>query len=610
GRVWNLYGPTETTIWSMVEEVGKETKKEGKQEAGPVLIGKPIGNTQVYVLDERGEVAPIGVQGELCIAGKGVARGYWRRPELSGEKFVANPFIAGERMYRTGDMARWRGDGRMEYLGRRDQQVKVRGYRIELGEIESVLRQAEGIRECVVVAKEESGGEKRLVGYVKAEEGIKIDAAELKKAAKEKLPEYMVPAAIVEVEEYPLTPNGKIDRRALAAREEKDKPLHTSTQTFVPPQDEIEFQLVRIWERMLNVRPVSVTDNFFELGGHSLLATRLFAQIAKIFGRNLPIATLFQSPTVAELAAVLRRQGWSAPYSSLVPLRTRGSAPPFFCVHSLGANLVSYHALAQHVNDDQPFYGLQPLGLDGKQQPQSTAEEMAAHYVQELRSLQPEGPYYLGGICLGGVVAFEMAQQLKREGEEVAFLGLIDSHLPGTPKHLPDISVLDLGLTRLADWYWGEILLRSPRENTAYIGIRMRNIAARAGRIMKKLGSLFYRPWRQDSFSQVQESVRQANAQVERKYVPQHYPGKAVLFWATRVPLRCYQDRRLGWSEFVEELEVHIVPGNHMSLVDEPNIRVLAEKLSAALQKAQRLAPKAQSQKAGLQIRAASAAAD
>jgi amino acid adenylation domain-containing protein len=352
--LWNMYGPTETTIWSATHSVGTA--------GNAIPIGRPIDNTQIYILDPDLNPVPIGVPGELYIGGVGLARGYRNRPELVAEKFIPHPLSGdqGGRLYRTGDMARFFADGTIECLGRTDHQVKLRGFRIELGEIEAMLAQHPAVQQAVVVDREITG-DRRLIGYVAAAASAP-SGSELKVFLRARLPEYMIPAGFVFMEKLPLTPNGKVDRRALPQPEGTGAERENG---FLAPRDAIELQLANAWENTLGVKPIGIKDNFFELGGHSLLAVRLFAQIEKVFGKKLPLATLFQAPDVENFAKLLRQEGWLPSWSSLVPIQPNGSRPPFFCVHAHGGNVLNFKDLARHLGPDQPFYGLQAQGLDG-----------------------------------------------------------------------------------------------------------------------------------------------------------------------------------------------------------------------------------------------------
>ena len=408
--LWNLYGPTETTVWSTVGEVRLSDQN--------ITIGRPIANTQVYLLDKRSQPVPVGVPGELYIGGDGVARGYRQREELTAERFVTNPFQVGTRLYRTGDLARYLSDGRIECLGRIDRQVKLRGYRIETEEIETVLRQHPAVRQAVVMIRENLSGDQRLVAYLILRSKGSESTREIRGFLAEKLPEYMVPAFLIPLDTLPLTNNGKIDYRALPAV----SGIETEVQeNYVGARDEVERKLIRIWEELLGVRPIGVKDNFFDLGGHSLLAARLIARVEKNLG-NVSLSQLFQSPTIESLARELRQKKKAKEDSALVLWRNGGSRPPLF-LHG------GSFELSRHLGDDQPCYGIRPHGQDGRKAP-ATVEAMAADYLKQIRGVQPQGPYLIGGFSFGGLVAYEMAQQLRQSGQEVALLVLIDPTPP------------------------------------------------------------------------------------------------------------------------------------------------------------------------------------
>lgn len=418
GSVWNVYGPTETTIWSTLERI-RHTDRT-------ISLGRPIANTQVYVLDFNREPVPVGIPGELYIGGMGLARGYRGQPQLTAERFVSNPFRPGERFYRTGDQVKWLPDGRLDYVGRIDHQVKLRGFRIELGEIESVLGNDSTVKQAVVIVREDVPGDKRLVAYVSPRDGSACDPSSLRRALREVLPDYMVPAAIVPLSEFPLTPNGKVDRASLPSP--SAEPEHDGVQA-IEPRNRVELQLVAIWEQVLGITPIGVRDNFFSLGGYSLLALRMFSAIEQTFGKRLPMAVLFQAPTIEQLADVLADEGCTVRWRSLVAIQPEGKRPPLFTVPGVGGNVLVFARLAKLLGDDQPFYGLQARGLDGKEKPFMRVEEMAAHYIEEIRSVQPRGPYFIGGTCTGGLAAYEIAQQLTAQGEEV-ILAVMESWHP------------------------------------------------------------------------------------------------------------------------------------------------------------------------------------
>src|SRR5437667_4441056 len=410
----NLYGPTEAAVhvtsWQCSPNRGLSI----------VPIGRPIWNTQIYILDKYLQPVPIGIPGELHIGGVGLARGYLKRPQMTAEKFISDPFSgrAGARLYKTGDLARFLPDGNIEYLGRMDHQVKIRGFRIELGEIEAVLCQHPAVREAVVIAREDVPGEKRLVAYL-VTRPPKPEAKALRELLKKKLPEYMVPAAFVFLEQLPRTPSGKADRKALPASEEE---LGQYSPGFVEPRTSTEEGLARIWRALLGIRRVGVHDNFFDMGGHSLLGFQMLARIEQRFGKNLPVTVLFQSPTIEQLAKILSEERPAESWSLLIPLQPEGFKLPFFWINGAFSNAV----LPAYLGADQPLYCIEHQSLDGRPPLYTQVDTIARYYLNEIRTMRPHGPYLLGGYSFGAVVAFEIAQQLKGEGEEVTLLFMLD----------------------------------------------------------------------------------------------------------------------------------------------------------------------------------------
>ncbi|QDL10988.1 hypothetical protein DP113_26435 [Brasilonema octagenarum UFV-E1] len=588
--VWNMYGPTETTIWSTLLEV-----KATQLSHATVPIGRPIANTQIYLLDSHMQPVPIGVSGELHIGGDGLARGYLNRPDLTDLKFIPNPFSQTKeaRLYKTGDLARYLPDGKIEYIERIDNQVKVRGFRIELGEIEAVLSQHPAILQTVVIAYEAVPGDKRLVAYIVPNQDSVPITSELRLYLRERLPEYMVPFAYLLLEALPLTPNGKVNRRALPAPESVKQELEAD---FVAPRNELERQIAQIWEEILGIQPVGVTVNFFDLGGHSLLAVRLFAQIEKKFGKKLPLSTLFQSGTVEALAEMLHSEEEKPVgeqvlvtargddksgtlWSSLVPIQPNGSKRPFFCIHPLGGEILCYRPLALHLGSDQPVYGIQPQGLDGKHTPLTRIEDMAAHYIKEIQTIQPNGPYYLGGYSLGGIIAYEMAQQLHSLGEKVRVLAMLDTSRPGTETRLPFVlrvfehinNIIQEGPTylqqKLVGWSeWGTYHLRDKYR-----------------RLLEKSEIL---PEGDEHLD-----VMAANVQAIEQYTFKPYPGQMAVFRTDDKnrddAVGVKYDPQFGWGEVTGGVDVYHLPGSHLSFLDEPDVQVLAEQLKLCLEKAQ-----------------------
>ena len=416
-RFFNFYGPTETTIYATVAEC----KHDGRNPS----IGRPICNTRVYVLDALDRPVPVGAPGELHIAGPGVARGYLNDPQLTAQKFIADPFTdePGARMYKTGDRCRFLPDGNLEFLGRLDDQVKIRGFRIEPAEIELLLLRHPAVKDCVVVPQDDKRGALVLYALIVRAPRVDLSARELRLYLREHLPTYMVPSHIHFLKRLPLNPHGKVDRRGLSeiwpspARDERSR-----IEASLPWERELGL----IFEEVLDHRPISVNDDFFDLGGQSLLAGSVVVKIEQTFGRKLSLAKFLEAPTIARLAALLRTDAnTDGQWASLVPIQPHGTKPPLFLVHGAGGNVLLYRYLAKHLAPDYPLYGLQSRGLDGQTDPLETIEEMAEHYLREIRTVKPTGPYFLGGYCMGGTVAYEMAQRLSRDGEHVGLLALL-----------------------------------------------------------------------------------------------------------------------------------------------------------------------------------------
>ncbi|WP_186027193.1 non-ribosomal peptide synthetase [Burkholderia gladioli] len=423
-RIVNNYGPTETTVVA--------TSGEIEPSAGDTAytIGKPIANTRIYLLDENQALVPLGAIGELYIGGAGVARGYLNRPDLTAQRFLADPFARAEgdaeaRMYRAGDLARYQPDGNIVFLGRNDEQVKVRGFRVEPGEIEAQLATHEAVREAIVIARQDPAGNARLLAYVSLQDAA--PCAELVRDLREhlaaRLPEYMVPAAFVVLDALPLTPNGKVDRRALP---EPDDEAFAQAQ-YEAPQGETEQTIAALWAELLGVERVGRHDNFFALGGHSLLATRMLARLRESFGHDVSIRTLFEAPTVSQLAPRVHTAVQSDALAMLLPIQTLGSKPPLFCIHPAGGFSWPYAGLAHHL-PDRPLYGLQARALAEADEQVESIEEMALDYVRQIRGVQPSGPYHLLGWSLGCHIAHAIATQLQLAGESVALLAMLDGY--------------------------------------------------------------------------------------------------------------------------------------------------------------------------------------
>lgn len=602
--LWNLYGPTETTIWSTVTKVESGEVGEGKES---VPIGRPIANTQVYVLDRHMRPVPIGVAGELYIGGDGVARGYRGQPALTAERFVPNPFDSepGARLYRTGDRARYRADGMLEYLGRLDHQIKLRGFRIELGEVEAVLQGHPAARQSVVMAREDTPGNVRLVAYVVPREeraGEAFVGVELRRHAATRLPAYMVPSTIIALPAFPLTANGKIDRRALPAPG-PERRLGAGPREGEAPGHPLHQTLIGIWEEVLDIRPVGLRDDFFALGGHSLLAVRLLDRIERAYGRTVPLQALFTEATVAHVAAILLGEGddkddnsgdnagkkmgdpaVAPPGVIAIRARTPGSQRPLFFLHGDVYGGYYCRKIAPHLEPDRPFYALPPVGLDGTPAPDCVGA-IAARHVEALRAVQPDGPYLLGGFCNGGIVAYEMAQQLEKQGQRIDLLLLIDTTPTKDDHALVDVlarrvgpllrwdaqrertSALALryGLARLRDFRQQGWTRRATSVHNIVRGRaeRLREVAQAAhdgfgsdpadGRAPRGADSVM---WRQQ--------LLRAYWSAWARYTPEPYVGRVTLLWPQEDAARARRaDPTLEWRALAAEVDVHMIPGTH-----------------------------------------------
>ncbi|MGH9363230.1 MAG: thioesterase domain-containing protein, partial [Thermoanaerobaculia bacterium] len=435
----NAYGPTECSDDVTQHVVAAAPDPDVRH----LPIGRALDNVRVYVLDPALQPLPVGIPGQLHVGGLGLGRGYQGDARRTAESFLPDPFSPrpGERLYRTGDLVRHLPDGTLEFLGRIGQQVKIRGFRIELGEIETVLGAHPSVRETAVLTREDVPGERRLVAYVVPSGGADLDAEELRAFLAQRLPEYMLPATFVRLDALPLTPNGKVDRKALPAPPAGHSATHGLE--LVLPRDELESGLVEIWEEVLATRPIGVKDNFFALGGHSLLAVRLMGMVQQRFGQELPLALLVEGGTIEHLAVALRRSpAEPRAWSPLVALQPEGDGPAFFCIHPIGGQVLCYADLARYLGADQRFYGFQAPRPDEVGEAAPSIEEMATGYLQAVREVQPEGPYLLGGWSMGGILAFEMARQLRARDEEAALVAIIDAWSPAVHRIVPDDAYL------------------------------------------------------------------------------------------------------------------------------------------------------------------------
>ena len=580
----NMFGQTETTGIVTTFRIPSNDQLDKTH----IEIGGPIASTHIYLLDEQRRLVQVGAVGEIYVGGPTLGRGYLNRPESTAEKFIPNPFSndSDDRLYKTGDLARYRPDGSIEFIGRLDDQVKIRGMRIEPGDVEAVLIGCPGIKEAAVVPGEDETNNRRLIAYVVPKNGEITTTSALRNFLSAKLPEYMIPSAFVVLDALPRLPSGKLDRHTLPSpdyvRPELDRP-------HVAPRTSVQLQLLRIWQAVLGVGGIGITDNFFDLGGNSLAALYLLTHINKAFSKKLPLAALYQAQTVEDLADLVDNDNHSVSWSSLTPLQTNGSKPPFFWIHGE----VSDATLPRHLGPDQPVYGLFHQSDDGKPARYKTVESIASHYLSEIRTIQPKGPYFIGGFCFGGLVAVEIAQQVRAQGDETAFLVVME----------PDVLKA-----------CGQSLL--PLQNQPNLAGRKTRARDNVRRVLQKLDGLDTRQRMTLLGSRVQLKLARwikiltfpiksaicafcaafgitlpvslrsfyilgVYRRATRKYRLKSFPGSLTLLVQSST-----DGSPLSWDGLARGVEVHeLPPASHNDILKEPYVQVWAVKLKALLQR-------------------------
>ena len=554
--VWNVYGPTETTIWSSLKQI-----KNADEE---ITIGTPIANTQIYIVDERGQLAAPGKIGEIAISGDGVARRYWNRPDLTAEKFVTNPFSnnKGSLLYLTGDLGKMLPTNEIVCLGRNDQQVKIRGHRIDPSEIEQALLALEGIKYVVVLANENFLNAHIVpdTSLAMAEEKIPLWRTKLSS----QLPSHLVPNAFNLLSEFPTTLNGKIDRKALI----KFKHGQNSSKQFSAPTTPMEIIVCDIWKEYLKLDQIDIHSNFFELGGHSLVAVKVMSKIEKITNERLPLSSLFEYSTIEKLALLLMSGKGSISWDSLVPIKPNGTKTPLYIVHGAGLNVLIFSALAKNLDDDQPVFALQAKGLNGIDTPYATIEKMAAYYIDCIMKKNPDGPYALAGYSFGGIIAYEMAHQFRLKGKKITMVGLIDTYLDRESYHKKSIQKTIAKLTnKVKNDLW---VIKQMLSNAQQAKVRLEN---RRKAIINLILEL--RNGKEEQYKvhhQQQFKLDKMNRIAGNKYVVIPRLCKLDIFRADSKDF--YQSDRvtLGWKKAaLSGIEVHDIPGHHFDLFAPPN---------------------------------------
>ncbi|HKT50331.1 MAG TPA: amino acid adenylation domain-containing protein [Candidatus Angelobacter sp.] len=575
-RMINAYGPTEVTVCASMSS-------PLLAECASVSMGRALTNTQLFVLNEKLEPSPVGVPGELYIAGVGLSRGYLYQPDLTAERFLPNPFATepGSRVYRTGDRVRHRPDGELEFLGRYDEQIKLRGFRIEVAEIEAALLRQPGIQQAATVLHDSSAGEKKLIGYVVREQDAVTDAGALRHKLYEILPDYMVPADIVVLPDMPLTVSGKIDRKKL-----REMPMASARNETTPPEDSVEAALLEIWKEVLEIENMGVEDDFFELGGHSLLTVKLMARVQEQFSVDLPLSTILKYPTVRRFSEALRPKSSAESVDSSIELIREGSSSqaPIYFIHPASGQVLRYHTWAEHLEGSSPVYALRdPLLAGGPRL--KTVEELAEHYVNLISRDNAEAPYALAGWSFGGPLALEMARKLRERGKEVSMLMLIDPTIPGNGRAYEPLR-MNVFLAMVA------LELNLP--------VSERDLQLEYSQFRQKVLEQWGAQTSEALARQLDHMVDMLQMRNESAgiYHAGVYPGRVHLMLAESSPTDAPIDHdsiiREWQSLLTGSLTTSIIPGNHYTLDRAANMAALARELNFALQNAQATLPAAQ----------------
>lgn len=549
-ELWNMYGPTETTIWSSCSRIERGNEI--------IHLGRPIANTQFYIVDKNNNFCPPDVAGELLIGGAGLSVGYLNREELTKEKFIPNPFDKENKtkVYRTGDLVKLNSKMQIEYLGRIDNQIKIRGFRIELGEIENAIRQTGIVNDVIVVVKNFGADDKRLAAFIisdllKKEKNILNEIViKIKNFISKVLPDYMVPLYFIPIESLPLLPNGKVNRKELEKFDTNT--ITNDIRDIKRPENKNEEILLNIWKKLLNVESISTDDNFFDIGGHSILAAQMFTELEKVTGKRIPLATLFKAQTIAELANVIEKESLELKWSPLVKIKKgKPDAPNLFLVHGAEGNVLLYRDLANYLSPDCTIYGLQSRGLNGSGYIPASIEEMAVDYIEAIKNVQPDGPYNIGGYCMGGTIAYEIAQELYKAGDEVKNLFLIETYNICFNENQ---FIVSSGSEKIENikFHFNNVKRLSGSDKTKFLTqkakVLKRRTIARLNFVSSKVGISITN---NQGTSKATFKVRDINDKAQTEYKPEVYNGKTVLL----KPMISYSsepDPNFGWDKLIK----------------------------------------------------------
>ncbi|MGV6831721.1 MAG: amino acid adenylation domain-containing protein [bacterium] len=563
-ELWNMYGPTETTIWSSTKQILPSDEK--------ISIGHPIANTQFYIFNEQNRLLDAGQTGEIIIGGDGVSLGYLKRPVLTAEKFVSDPHNVNSKLYKTGDLGKLLPNGELICLGRIDQQIKLRGHRIELEEIEKSCEDLELINKAIVVVNNEN-----LICFFKSNEAFQIDDDKIKgwkELLKTRLPEYMLPHEFHIIQEFPTTLNGKVDRKALVTNLSKQDSI-TSFEGASTPTENI---ILKIWKEALGLEKIDIKNDFFELGGHSLIGNKVMAILEKETGNRVPLVALLKYPTIKKLSEFIDKEFYS--WDSLVPLKPLGSKTPLYIIHGANHRVLMFNELAQHLDNDQPVYGLQSRGLNGIDEPHDSIEQMASDYIKEIVASNPEGPYALAGFSFGGVVAFEMVKQLKAKGKQVALLAQFDSYV--FPQYYYNSPILKRLISFL--YIIGKVFYLLGNMFTS-----KKKFKRRARLIKLQIEGVFlrFKIGRKEQYEQqfnVPYKLLESQNKAFSEYTIQSQDIALDLFRATEDVVFVHDHDLLGWKNLAKKgVRKHIIEGNHEDMFEQPNVKQFAKILQEVL---------------------------
>jgi len=588
--LYNMYGPTETTIWSTFKKVELRDLQENSPQY--ISIGKPLGNTYVYVTDEYGNILPAGIPGELCIGGLGVSIGYHNDPNLTNEKFIHNKFKVTEaKMFRTGDVVYFDYDYNLHFLERNDGQVKIRGFRIDLSEIELALNSLEQISEKVVKIVRGKTDDKVIAVYYVKKSMAEIKPPEIKDFLRRKLPEYMIPSYVINLDSFPLTPNGKIDKKNLP---EPDEVLIVNENVFQEkPSGETELMLTEIWKNVLNISSVSVNDDFFESGGNSILAVKVIGLIERKTGFRIPLTVLFEERTIRSLARIINNRS-EISWKSLVPIKPDGSKKPVYIIHGAGLHTLLYNALSEKLDYNQPVFGLQAKGLNGIDEPLETVEEIAKYYVSEILDYDKSGSYCLAGYSFGGTIAFEMAKQFTDKGFKINFLGLFD-----TVAYSPDIKLSKkVKFFKTLNLIFHQVIFAFSHFLKIPAGKKKEFIKRKYLGMMRRLGQKQYYEFERNvdmgidpadagNIPDYLKKLMDTNYRALDNYILKPSDVKVNLFRAEERTFYISDIKTYGWAEYaLKGVETSDIPGDHNSIFSPPNDSAFADIFQNELNKA------------------------